>query len=35
MKDEQFTVVIKPPVGSMLEIDRVAPGEVAQVNDLG
>jgi archaellin len=35
MKDEEFTIVVKPPVGSALEIERVAPGAVATVNDLG
>ena len=35
MKDEEFSIIIKPPVGSTLEIDRVAPGEVGQVNNLG
>ena len=34
-KNEEFKVIIKPPVGSVLEIDRVAPPAVAQVNDLG
>jgi flagellin-like protein len=35
MKNEEFYIVIKPPVGSVLEIDRVAPPAIAQVNDLG
>jgi flagellin FlaB len=35
MKNEEFKVVIKPPVGSVLEIDRIAPAAVATVNDLG
>ena len=32
---EEFRVLIKPPTGSMLEIDRTAPGTVALINDLG
>jgi flagellin FlaB len=35
MKNEEFKVIIKPPVGSVLEIDRVAPAAVDTVNDLG
>jgi flagellin FlaB len=35
MKNEEFKVVIKPPVGSVLEIDRIAPAAVGTVNDLG
>ena len=35
MKNEEFKVVIKPPVGSVLEIDRIAPAAVDTVNDLG
>jgi flagellin FlaB len=35
MRDEEFTVIVKPPVGSVIDIDRVAPGAVSQVNDLG
>ena len=35
MKNEEFKMVIKPPVGSVLEIDRVAPPAVNTVNDLG
>jgi archaellin len=35
MKNEEFKVVIKPPVGSVLEIDRIAPAAVQTVNDLG
>ena len=35
MKNEEFKVLVKPPVGSVLEIDRIAPASVAQVNDLG
>jgi len=34
-KNEEFVVVVKPPVGSVLDVDRVAPAEVTQVNDLG
>jgi archaellin len=34
-KNEEFIVIVKPPVGSVLEIDRVAPAAVTQVNDLG
>jgi archaellin len=35
MKNEEFNIVIKPPVGSVLEIARVAPAATEQVNDLG
>jgi len=35
MKNEEFKVIIKPPVGSVLEIDRYAPAAVDTVNDLG
>ena len=35
MKNEEFRVTIKPPVGSVLEIDRIAPASVDTVNDLG
>jgi flagellin FlaB len=35
MKNEEFKIVIKPPTGSVLEIDRTAPAAVTQVNDLG
>jgi flagellin FlaB len=35
MNDEEFTIEVKPPVGSTLEINRVAPGAVSQINDLG
>jgi flagellin FlaB len=35
MKNEEFKIIIKPPVGSVLEIDRVAPAAVDKVNDLG
>jgi len=35
MKNEEFTIIIKPPVGSVLEIDRVAPAAITTVNDLG
>jgi len=34
-KNEEFKVVIKPPIGSVLEVDRVAPASVDAVNDLG
>jgi flagellin FlaB len=34
-KNEEFKITIKPPVGSVLEIDRVAPAAVQTVNDLG
>jgi len=34
-KNEEFKVIVKPPVGSVLEIDRFAPAAVATVNDLG
>jgi hypothetical protein len=35
MKNEAFNIVIKPLLGSVLEIDRVAPAATRQVNDLG
>ena len=35
MKNEEFKLIIKPPVGSVLEIDRTAPAAVSTVNDLG
>jgi flagellin-like protein len=35
MKNEEFKIVVKPPVGSVLEIDRIAPASVETVNDLG
>jgi flagellin FlaB len=34
-KNEEFKIVIKPPAGSVLEIDRVAPAAINTVNDLG
>jgi flagellin FlaB len=34
-KNEEFKIIIKPPVGSVLEMDRVAPPAVTTVNDLG
>jgi flagellin FlaB len=34
-KNEEFKIVIKPPTGSVLELDRVAPAAVSTVNDLG
>ena len=34
MKNEEFYIIIKPPIGSVLEIDRVAPPAVQAVNDL-
>jgi len=34
-KNEEFYIIVKPPVGSVLEMDRVAPPAVSQVNDLG
>jgi len=33
--NDGFTVVVKPPVGSVLEITRTAPPEIGTVNDLG
>jgi flagellin FlaB len=33
-KDEEFKLLIKPPTGSTLEIDRTAPGAITLVNDL-
>jgi len=35
MKNEEFKIIIKPPIGSVLEIDRVAPAAITTVNDLG
>ena len=35
MKNEEFYVIVKPPVGSVLEVDRVAPPAVNAVNNLG
>jgi flagellin FlaB len=34
-KNEAFKIVVKPPIGSVFEIDRVAPAAVTTVNDLG
>jgi flagellin FlaB len=34
-KNQEFKIVIKPPTGSVLEIDRVAPAAINTVNDLG
>jgi flagellin FlaB len=34
-KNEEFKIIIKPPTGSVLEIDRVAPPAINTVNDLG
>jgi flagellin FlaB len=34
MKNEEFKIIIKPPTGSVLEIDRVAPAAINTVNDL-
>jgi len=34
-KNEEFKIIIKPPAGSVLEIDRVAPAAINTVNDLG
>jgi flagellin FlaB len=34
MKNEEFKMIIKPPTGSVLEIDRVAPAAINTVNDL-
>jgi flagellin FlaB len=34
-KNEEFKVIVKPPVGSVLEVDRIAPAAVQTVNDLG
>jgi archaellin len=33
-KNEEFKIIVKPPIGSVFEIDRVAPAAVATVNDL-
>jgi len=35
MKNEEFTIIIKPPIGSVLEIDRVAPAAITIINNLG
>jgi archaellin len=34
-KNEPFVVIVKPPTGSVLEIDRYAPAAVESVNELG
>jgi archaellin len=34
-KNEEFVIIVKPPTGSVLDIDRVAPAAVAAVNNLG
>jgi flagellin FlaB len=34
-KNEEFKIIVKPPIGSVFEIDRVAPPAVTTVNDLG
>ena len=34
-RSEQFKILIKPPDGAVLEIDRTAPGGIELVNDLG
>jgi flagellin FlaB len=34
-KNEEFKIIVKPPIGSVFEIDRVAPAAVTTVNDLG
>jgi flagellin FlaB len=33
--NDGFTIIVKPPVGSVLEITRTAPPEIGTVNDLG
>jgi archaellin len=35
MRNEEFVVVLRPHIGSVLDISRVAPAEVTEVNDLG
>jgi flagellin FlaB len=34
-KNDEFVIIVKPPTGSVLDIDRVAPAAVASVNNLG
>jgi flagellin FlaB len=34
-RSEEFKLLIKPATGSLLEIDRTAPGGVGPINDLG
>jgi hypothetical protein len=34
-KNEGFVIVVKPPVGSVLDMTRAASAEVIQVTDLG
>jgi flagellin-like protein len=34
-KNDEFVIIVKPPTGSVLDIDRVAPAAVAAVNNLG
>ena len=33
--NDAFTIIVKPPVGSVLEITKTAPPEIGTVNDLG
>ena len=35
MNNEEFHVFVKPPSGSMLDVDRIAPAEISPINDLG
>jgi archaellin len=35
MKNEEFVVAVKPHIGSVLDINRVAPAEVTEINELG
>ena len=34
-KNEPFTIIVKPPTGSVLDIERTTPAAIAPVNDLG
>jgi flagellin FlaB len=34
-KNDPFTIIVKPPAGSVLDIERTAPAAVASVNNLG
>jgi archaellin len=34
-KNDEFVIIVKPPTGSVLDIDRVAPAAITSVNNLG
>ena len=33
-KDETFSIIVKPPIGSFLDLQFVTPGQISQVDDL-